>query len=157
VFVVGYLGDWRPAAAVLLDPESLRGNPPPGRRSLQGAAPTLAARPSGGGGLGTDFDLDFGLIPAVSSALAARDAKLPRAEDNVGIIPVAHSLCASGFDASEDGTGRGTPLVPIAFSAKDYGADAGETAPTLRAMGHAASYAKGGGQIAIAIQERAVS
>jgi DNA (cytosine-5)-methyltransferase 1 len=157
VFVVGYLGDWRPAAAVLFDGESLHGNPPPGRRSRQDAAPTLAARPSGGGGLGTDFDLDGGLIPAVSSALAARDAKLPRAEDNAGIIPVAHSLRAGGFDASEDGTGRGTPLVPIAFSAKDYGADAGETAPTLRAMGHAASHANGGGQIAIAIQERAVS
>jgi DNA (cytosine-5)-methyltransferase 1 len=93
----------------------------------------------------------------VSSALAARDAKLPRAEDNVGIIAVAHSSRAGGFDASEDGTGRGTPLVPIAFSAKDYGADVGDTAPTLRAMGHAASHANGGGQIAIAIQERAIS
>jgi DNA (cytosine-5)-methyltransferase 1 len=28
---------------------------------------------------------------------------------------VAHSLRGEGFDASEDGTGRGTPLVPIAF------------------------------------------
>jgi DNA (cytosine-5)-methyltransferase 1 len=27
---------------------------------------------------------------------------------------VAHCLRAEGFDASEDGTGRGTPLVPIA-------------------------------------------
>jgi DNA (cytosine-5)-methyltransferase 1 len=26
----------------------------------------------------------------------------------------AHSLRAEGFDASEDGTGRGTPLVPVA-------------------------------------------
>lgn len=26
---------------------------------------------------------------------------------------VAHSLRAEGFDASEDGTGRGTPLVPV--------------------------------------------
>ena len=93
----------------------------------------------------------------MSCALAARDAKQPRAEDNVGIIPVAHALRGNGFDASEDGTGRGTPLVPIAFSAKDYGADAGDTAPTLRAMNIAASHANGGGQIAIAIQERAVS
>jgi DNA (cytosine-5)-methyltransferase 1 len=30
---------------------------------------------------------------------------------------VAHALRADGFDASEDGTGRGTPLVPVAFSA----------------------------------------
>jgi DNA (cytosine-5)-methyltransferase 1 len=28
---------------------------------------------------------------------------------------VAHSLRAEGFDASEDGTGRGTPLVPVCF------------------------------------------
>jgi DNA (cytosine-5)-methyltransferase 1 len=28
---------------------------------------------------------------------------------------VAHALRAEGFDASEDGTGRGTPLVPVAF------------------------------------------
>ena len=93
----------------------------------------------------------------MSCALAARDAKLPRAEDNVGIIVVAHSLRAGGFDASEDGTGRGMPLVPIAFSAKDYGADAGDTAPTLRAMNNSDSHANRGGQIAIAIQERAVS
>jgi len=31
VYVVGYLGDWRPPAAVLVEPESLRGNPPKGR------------------------------------------------------------------------------------------------------------------------------
>ena len=30
---------------------------------------------------------------------------------------VAHSLRGEGFDASEDGTGRGTPLVPVAFPA----------------------------------------
>lgn len=28
---------------------------------------------------------------------------------------IAHSLCADGFDASEDGTGRGSPLIPIAI------------------------------------------
>lgn len=28
---------------------------------------------------------------------------------------VAHSLRAEGFDAGEDGTGRGTPLVPVAY------------------------------------------
>ena len=33
------------------------------------------------------------------------------------IVPmVAHSLRGEGFDASEDGTGRGTPLVPVAFN-----------------------------------------
>jgi DNA (cytosine-5)-methyltransferase 1 len=32
-----------------------------------------------------------------------------------GVFDVAHSLRADGFDASEDGTGRGTPLVPICW------------------------------------------
>ncbi|HCF3394013.1 DNA cytosine methyltransferase [Pseudomonas aeruginosa] len=39
---------------------------------------------------------------------------------------------------------------PIAFSCKDYGAAAGEVAPTLRAMGHGDSHANAGGQVAIA-------
>jgi len=32
-----------------------------------------------------------------------------------GGFDVANSLRGEGFDASEDGTGRGTPLVPVAF------------------------------------------
>jgi DNA (cytosine-5)-methyltransferase 1 len=90
---------------------------------------------------------------------------------------VTHALRADSFDASEDGTGRGTPLVingnstpetsrdlafplraddgsgnrqAIAFSSKDHGADAGEIAPTLRAMGHSGSHANAGGQVAVA-------
>jgi DNA (cytosine-5)-methyltransferase 1 len=35
VFVVGYLGDWRPAAAVLFERDSLRGNPAPSRKKGQ--------------------------------------------------------------------------------------------------------------------------
>jgi DNA (cytosine-5)-methyltransferase 1 len=38
VFVVGHLGDWRPAAAVLLEPQGLRGDPPPSRAAGQGAS-----------------------------------------------------------------------------------------------------------------------
>lgn len=32
-----------------------------------------------------------------------------------GCFDVTHSLRAEGFDASEDGTGRGTPIVPVAI------------------------------------------
>ena len=89
---------------------------------------------------------------------------------------VAHTLRGEGFDASEDGTGRGTPLVPVHvrdvaatlggrmrgqddacadnllpvdFSCKDYGNDAGELAPTLRAMGSSDGRPNGGGQVAV--------
>lgn len=41
--------------------------------------------------------------------------------------------------------------APIAFSCKDYGADAGDVAPTLRAMGHGTSHANAGGQVAVCI------
>lgn len=32
---------------------------------------------------------------------------------------VAHTLKGEGFDASEDGTGRGTPIVPVAFAIQE--------------------------------------
>jgi DNA (cytosine-5)-methyltransferase 1 len=44
VFVVGYLGDWRPATAVLFERESLCGNPAPRREKGQEVAGTIAAR-----------------------------------------------------------------------------------------------------------------
>lgn len=118
VFVVGYLGDWRPAAAVLFDGQSLRGDPPPRREAGQRVAPTLAARTRGGGGLGTDFDVDGGLIPSVANPLTARMHKGVNTTMDEGQTMVAHALRAEGFDASEDGTGRGTPIVPVAFDIK---------------------------------------
>ena len=44
VFVVGCIGDWRSAAAVLFDSESLRGNPPPSRKKGEEVAGTIGAR-----------------------------------------------------------------------------------------------------------------
>ena len=49
VFVVGYLGDWRRAAAVLFERDSLCGNPAPSREKGQGAAPTIKASVGTGG------------------------------------------------------------------------------------------------------------
>lgn len=60
--------------------------------------------------------------------------------------PVSPPLMGEGHDASEDGRGR----KAFAFTRKDSGQDAGEEAPTLRAMGHDQSHANGGGQLAIA-------
>lgn len=132
VFVVGHLGDWRRAAAVLFERHSLSGHPAP-RREAGEVAPTIPSRSTGGGGLGTDFDCDGGLIrdwPAqVASTLPAAAQCLttgtgqrfdPETETLIptfgGDFDVAHTLRSEGFDASEDGTGRGTPLVPVAFN-----------------------------------------
>lgn len=62
VFVIGYPGAWQPAAAVLLDRESMSGNYPPSREARQSVTGTISARTSGGGGLGTDFEIGGGLV-----------------------------------------------------------------------------------------------
>lgn len=77
------------------------------------------------------------------------------------LIAVAHALRGEGFDASEDGTGRGTPLVPVAYSItpsnsnKDYTARQADKAQALTA-GSGTPSARGG-DVVVAIQERAVS
>ena len=50
-----------------------------------------------------------------------------------------------------DNTGDTRATVLIAFTGKDYGSDAGELSPTLRAMPHDTSHSNGGGQVAVAI------
>lgn len=147
VFVVGHLADWRRAAAVLFEPESLSGNPAPRRQAGENIAPTISARPTGGGGLGTDFDLDGGLIAGClqASGKAAGSATQQDAESGMLVSHslltksnkldpefqtyVAHSLRAEGFDASEDGTGRGTPLVPICFDTTQITSVANRSVP----------------------------
>ena len=113
VFVVGHLGDWRRAAAVLFERESLSGHPAPRRETREGIAPTLSARTRGGGGLGTDFDCDGGLIASTGDVSHCLNAGGMGRQDYETETLVAHSLRGEGFDASEDGTGRGTPLVPV--------------------------------------------
>ena len=85
VFVVGHLGDWRRAAAVLSERTSMSRDTPKGGET-QGRA---AARARAG---------------------ATGDR---RKAVSVG-GEISHTLRGVGFDASEDGTGRGTPVV--AFS-----------------------------------------
>jgi len=123
VFVVGCLGDWRSAAAVLFERHSLSGHPAPRREAGQ-VAPTIPSRSLGGGGLGTDFDCDGGLIQQafggnntagaidVATALSSHGGPHGRLDFESETF-IAHSPRGEGFDASEDGTGRGTPLVPV--------------------------------------------
>jgi DNA (cytosine-5)-methyltransferase 1 len=48
LFIVGYLGSWERAAAVLFDEESLRGDTPPERKAGQGTACGFEVGPAGG-------------------------------------------------------------------------------------------------------------
>ncbi len=218
VFVVGYLGDWRRAAAVLFESESLRWNHPPSRESRK-VAPTLPASGAGTGRTGNErTEADFlvmahgqanaeireGGSPAltcnheapilavashwdgdyphptlnqsakgsggvgasnqelfsqrgaylVPGAVHAIQAGATRENPNSGpdgigvqadvaytiearaeVQIVAHTLRGEGFDASEDGTGRGTPIVPVAFPANLSGTQVAKTEDLSPSMG----------------------
>jgi DNA (cytosine-5)-methyltransferase 1 len=107
VFVVANARDWRRAAAVLFERESLRGDSPPSRE--EGKSPARSLRGRANSSHREDSD---NFVAEISPALSARDYKSARPEAS-GATLVAHSLRADGFDASEDGTGRGTPIVPV--------------------------------------------
>ena len=72
VFVVGCLGDWRSAAKVLFEPESLRRDSAPSRKAWEGFAKVAGTLTSNGGGLnrpaGNANKLDF-CIPTTSKCL----------------------------------------------------------------------------------------
>ena len=100
VFVVGHSGgQWQRAAAVLFERESLCGHPAP-RREAGKAAPDSAQDSFGIRSANTSSN-GIGVQRGVSHTI-----------DSAGPQFVAHALRGEGFDASEDGTGRGTPLVP---------------------------------------------
>lgn len=131
VWVVAYLGDWRRAAAVLFDRESLSGHPPPRREAGQGFARGVEFGPQGGGFADVNPTLDTrakdgpirnqlaGAVMCANSGdvgycLTASAQQSLDAETET-LVAVAHALRGEGFDASEDGTGRGTPIVPVAY------------------------------------------
>lgn len=148
VFVVGCAGDWRGAAAVLSERHSLSGHPAPRREAGEGVAisPTIRAGGNSTGGTrppGTDVDTADSLIPTaygggntsgpipVAAALAAHG----RRQDFEVETFITHALRGEGFDASEDGTGRGTPLVPVVTPIDMRQASRGATMTNNRAEG----------------------
>jgi len=118
VFVVAHLGDWRRAAAVLFDAESLRGNPPPSREAGQ-ASPTIPSRSTAGGGLGTDFDCDGGLIPEVANPLTHRMHKgiNTTADEEQTPVPVAFDTTQVTSAANYSNPKPGDPCHPLAAGA----------------------------------------
>lgn len=134
VFVVGYLGDWRRAAAVLLERHSMSGSAAPLRKAGQ-----------------------------VAAALTANGVGTCRADDNqaqANHLIATYRMVAFG-EYSDDGSAStvkardhkdATDLVvqPVAFDCKgtqvQFSADGSH--PTLRAMGHSGSHANAGGHAA---------
>ena len=139
VFVVGCLGDWRGPAAVLFERESLRGDSPPRREAGEGVARPIGSGSKGSSGYSNDADTAENLV-----AFAENSRAEVRLEGGDGQI--AGSLKTGGGKP-------GQSYPAIAFMVKDYGGDAGEVAPTLRAGTHDKSHANAGVMPAVAVQE----
>ena len=169
VFVVGHLGDWQRAAAVLFERQSLLGNPAPRRKSGERIAPTVEARANAGGaGWGTDhgdfesetFVVQPSYCQEVADPLTANEAKTYTHEGinnfrtrNVQAFAIrTANTGANGHGVAEE-VSHTQDLAQgqaIAFSCKDHGADATtEIAPTLRAMNEVDGNANAGGQMAV--------
>jgi len=128
VFVVGYLGDWRRAAAVLFERESLSGHPAPSREAGKEAADTLT--------VGANQYSGFNGEP-VAQCLTTRTGS--------AYDPTTKTLPVTGFDAYNNqvtgevsktiDTGQDYHHVPIAFGAQNSASQGDsvskEVTPTL--------------------------
>jgi len=104
VFVVGYLGDWRPAAAVLFERHSMSGHPAPSRQARQEATDAAATGVGGSGGNGRARpDLDTFECGGIGS-YSASDNSSPLLRTGADLGPGCEALIASTFN--DDGTAR---------------------------------------------------
>jgi len=111
VFVVGYAGDWRPAAAVLFERASLSGHPAPSR----GQGKRTAAAAEGGVGDGGGDIQPF----EVANCLTARMHKGINTTVDEGQTPVVvNALTATGVGTcgADDNQAQAGHLVPTAYS-----------------------------------------
>jgi len=176
VIVVADFGNGADPSAVLLERKSLSGYSPTSRKAGQGVAGATAdcfsassigtyrsadvsgADRAAGGDNGGGSENLVAFAPDIARCVATREGSSQDYETTTMVAvsvtgTISHALTAEGHDASEDGSGRGAPIV--AFSAKDYGADASvDLAPTLRAGGHTGSHANAGVMPAIAFNSR---
>jgi len=151
VFVVASARDGFDPATVLFEWDGMRRDSPPSRKAGEDAAGCLASRTDGGGFPGTD-EACGGYVQPVSAFCikGAAIGRKPEAGPQYGEVledicytqncveqhAVACTLRGEGFDASEDGTGRGTPLVPHVVGADCYnGSLTGDVACTMGTPG----------------------
>ena len=147
VFVVGHLGDWRRAAAVLFERHSLQGHPAPSRQAREETAGTVTTRAGsgGGGGLGTDEACSGYLQPTwpaeIASTLNAAYGDKQGLEDqhiNSGaplFVPDSVGPLTAGMHKGPRGTEAVESNHVIAFGAQNSAAQGDsvstEVTPTL--------------------------
>lgn len=111
MFALADFGDWRSRPPVLFERQSLSGDTPPRREKGQRVADSLTVGANQCLGRPGDF-VEAGTVD-ISHCLNA--GGMGRQDYETETL-ITHSLRGEGFDASEDGTGRGTPLIPVAFA-----------------------------------------
>jgi len=146
VLVIADFGNGADPAAVLFEPDSVCRDSPPSRETGEGVAgrtsygisPDCLDRDGEGAGgtagersgLGLDKEIAYALrakraggvayTPEIARCVATREGSSQDFESTTMVVSVTgqitHSLTAEGHDASEDGSGRGTPI--IAFNAE---------------------------------------
>lgn len=165
VFVVGYRGDWRRAAAVLFEPESLQRNNPT-RRKKESVASALTA--NGVGTCGADDNQGQANHLIASPALnAVYGDKSQRYGDDVPLV-YSETGQSNTYDMrafGEYGNGESSSTVKardykdatdlvIGFDARGSQASVtGEISGPLRCMGNNKSHANDGSHSAIAFAE----
>jgi site-specific DNA-cytosine methylase len=153
VFVIGHLGDWRPAAAVLFERDSLQRNPPPSRKARERtaaffesslaqyrAADVGGTLKASGGVLGGGSETFLaqrvdgsGDGRGVTGPLLARDFKGIDSYDHTKVIPVVYENHPADSRVEEMGDvcstvtsrwGTGGGNVPLATAAYSIREDA---------------------------------
>lgn len=137
VFVVGYLGDWRRAAAVLFEQHSLQGNPAPRRKEREGVAKSLERSVAGcltsasghavPGNSIQDSDQGYLIpvnnqiggghcssLPEVAMCLNAGGMKRQDSESETLIPTIGGGFDAQAFDWQSGGDSRGLDPKPTA-------------------------------------------
>lgn len=112
VFIVGSLTSRSGPYEILSLASSLPWDSPPSRETGQRIAASLTAGTSASSGVNPPGRRREDDVNIVASTLVSKDGRGVHS-DMVNFV--AHTLRGEGVDASEDGTGRGTPLVPVAI------------------------------------------
>ncbi|MDH1341867.1 DNA cytosine methyltransferase [Ectopseudomonas oleovorans] len=88
----------------------------------------------------------------LANGKAAGSATQQDAESGLLVVHGTQDPCVNDHIAHALGRNHGQENAVLAFSCKDYGADATtDLSPTLRAMGHGESHANAGGQVAVCV------
>jgi DNA (cytosine-5)-methyltransferase 1 len=105
VFLVGYSGGWRGAAAVLFERASLQGNSPPRRETRESVAETLGGSSQSGGFRTTDLDNSGAFIPVQANTLMSFGHGPNPLDETLVAQTVAPSLTSNPYGDHESREG----------------------------------------------------